>query len=297
MIWAGMRLQDCFRSDAEYLGRQHVFIYSYIITLIFVVFPLNYALILYRYDLLSFVLSILLSTISFVFTVYPPRFYGNYYLYKIFIPPFLLMASLAMYQAIIGIYLCCSLFFLAHIILQNNHWSIFLKKGFIFLRTFCFASIFYLPIYLHAKSMAKTDFYGIGPHPHVSAHNHLLDIENLPFSFLANIKLFLKKSISYLGMDIPSFIVIIMLFVLLFMIITKKISFLINIVTCFIICAFISCAGLQLLLTSPLFEARTLTPLCAFVTCTFLISISYISIIILKKVVIYMSAIFVISTS
>lgn len=297
MIWAGMRLQDCFRSDAVF-GREHVLIYSYIIALIFVVFPLNYALISYRYDSLSFGLSILLSTISFAFTVYPPRFYGNYYFNKIFIPPFLLMASLAMYQAMIGIYLCCSLFFLAHIILQNNHWSIFLKKGFIFLRTFCFASIFYLPIYLHAKSMAKADFYGIGPHPHVSAHNHLLDIENLPFSFLANIKLFLKKSISYLGMDIPSFIVIIMLFVLLFMIITKKLSFLRKIVTCFIIiCAFISCAGLQLILTSPLFEARTLTPLCAFVTCTFLISISHISIIICKKSIIYMSAIFVISAS
>lgn len=299
ITWAGIRVHDCFLKDAGSVG-QGLIAPSYIIVLVFAVFPLHFSIISYRFDALSIGLALLCAALAFVTAARPPQWRGPLPAVgiSIGISGALIALSLGLYQPMFGVYACCALFFIGHSLLRHDKPSLAFKKALSFLGAACLGALFYLPVYLAAKQSVQSDFYGVGPHPYVSGHIQIVGFSALFQTVPHNILLFLQTICGYAGRDLPSAVILIMAFFFAGIVIIKKISIFRKISALLLaVCAFLSCAGLQLFLSAPVFVPRTLTPLCAFVACLFLVTLAHMNRPILKKSIVCLGAIMALSSA
>lgn len=300
MAWAGMRLHYCFLNPPAGFVAGGVDVACCITALLFVVFPLHFSFISYRFDSLSFGLAMLCATSAFVMAARLPQpaVSRRAYVFSLLIPSLLLTLSLGLYQAMFGIYACCAVLFLAHCLLSDEKWPEILRKAGSFLWTACLAVLLYLPVYLHARHQAQSNFYGLGPHPHVNEHIKLSSITDFPFIFIHNITIFFKNFLEYAGWDVPTAVVIATALLFAGVVATRNISIVKKIMIFLLaICAFPACAGLQLFLTSPYFGTRTMVVVCAFVACLFVMVLAHLDNALLKKGVLCLGAAFALSSA
>lgn len=292
---AGILITNTFlKATKQELGEWEYFC----VILFFCFFPLNYSLVSYRYDSITIAIAILCSVLAFTLSadhIYLAKF--PRYCHIVF-PAGLFTLTLGFYQPMTGIFFCCATFFLASNVLGNATVMSIIRNFIAFLRCALIGSIMYLPIYLQARYAQQQNFLGLGPHPYVNVHSKLLTISDFYSNIMHNLRLWLNTIISYLDRDIFFLMLIVLLSLFLGMVLTKSIHLLRKFLVLILVgLALLSGAGGPVFLANVYFPPRCCLALGVFVTMILLNLLINIKFKIIRKILICLAGVFIISSS
>lgn len=256
--------------------------------LLFTVLPLHTALILYRYDSPSMCLAIFCSSLAFFVT------YKKTTKLRMCFSGILLFAVLALYQPMIGTYMCICCIFFAHSIIREPFGKS-INRGMQQIFSLIVGGILYIPVYVQARYASAYEFCGLPNHPYVFPNSKLLS-HNILQSTIQKLYVFTETADSYLGRDITSICIIFIILLLLLSILkialplARKSIVLLSIIISFYTCG-ISCFVLH----ETAIGTRILSPLCMFILCILcLIICNYKSI---YKLIVVISCVMIINSS
>lgn len=260
IILGGLFVVKAFQSISPARGSR----FANWLPLLLALVPLQYSIIGFRFDSITFGFAILFACLAFFLTAAKQHFAWQ------FLAGIMIFCVFAIYQPMVAIYLCLCCFYMALACLSAA-WKNVLSLGMRCAAALSTGCILYVPVYLHARRMAASPFCGLENHPYVASHSGLLPPNNLPGGVWDNICFFLRVAESYLGPNpvsvcvaagiISGFIAIVFHNASLF----RKLAALL-----FAILAFFACGYYGLLLASPVYLPRTLVSLCFFVFCSWL---------------------------
>ena len=294
LVWSGILICEVFFRNC--LNRKLVLKAKCLTSFVLSVFPLNYSIISYRFDSLSFGLAILFAVYGFL-AVAKEDVSKKEFLIHSCIGGVLLAVTMGLYQPFWGVYTCCCFFYIIAMLLSNEKNKLICTKILKLFLSCLISGCLYLPIYLYARYEAAKDFFGLGPHPYVSRVIQLPEPSSFFRTLIANTKHWLEAIYSYSGPDAPtlSFAFLIVLF--LTVIIQKKISIQKKFFAIFTLpAAFVSCFGVQIFLLHPSNGTRVSVSLCAFAACIFSTALCHANSFIYKKII-YIVAVYFILTS
>ena len=236
--------------------------------LLFVLLPLHYSVICFRYDSFGIGVAVFCAGAAFFLVrqgISLWRFLGASLLF---------LVTLSIYQPMCGIYFCACCMLLSHNILREK-LSLAIRRFSISIAASLCGGFLYIPVYLHAKSAQLQPFYGLPNHPYTIAHSAFGTTGSFLATLGRNIKTFLDCVGNLFGSDLISFCIAMFIAMAFHSALAFRTSHLRKLSS--LLCmgvAFLSCGAIQFLLREPIFPARTLTPLCLFVFCLLLFSLS-----------------------
>lgn len=186
MLMAGMLIARVFVPQAT--TEKHLARWT---PLFYVLLPLNFSIISYRYDSLGFALAIFFSSLAFFFI-----FHEGNRVARVIIAGICLWITLSTYQIMVCMYYCACFWGLAHFSFRESFIEI-LKKCYLIFFSTVIALLSYLPIYIQAVKNASSPFCGLPNHPYVSQHAVILDKSIFFEGIKDNILLFMYTAKGY----------------------------------------------------------------------------------------------------
>lgn len=229
--------------------------------------PLQYSIIGFRFDSITFGFSIFFACLAFFLTVAKQHF--TYQL----LAGILIFCVFSIYQPMAAIYLCLWCFYMASACLSAS-WKDLRILVLRCITVLLIGCILYIPVYLHARQMASAPFCGQNNHEYVVSHSGLLQLENLPGGIWNNIRTFLHIVGSYLGLNPISICMVIGVvsgFITILFFNAPWIRRAAALLFAFL--ALFACGSYGLLLASPIYLPRTLVSLCFFVYGSWLVGL------------------------
>lgn len=234
---------------------------TYLLIISFSLLPINSSLLCYRYDSLSMSFAMLCATLAFFLQ------HKKFSVIRLLSSIFCLWCVLASYQPMINIYFCCCCFLFVKYILQEKVIHSIKTISYQIATTIC-AGILYTPIFFHAEKKISLPFCGLPRHPYITHYNKVFDFDSILFKTIHQIQNYYTTIKNFLGTDIISLCIYMIIILTISSVITKKIQLKYRIIAlCGIICAFFSCGLLFILLHFDVFAPRTLLALSVFILC------------------------------
>ena len=296
ITWAGHLTNTTFTDPQPYPSSMSLYVNIAAVTM-FSTFPLNYSIISYKFDSLSFGFAVLSAIYAFKLIAKNEKD-KKATARSVISASILLSITLGIYQPMYGFFLCTSIMFVCNLLLKNEkniHIIVYCSK--IFISTLL-SGIFYLPIFIYTKYQLQLGFHGLGPHPYVSKGIELPTILTLTPTVYENVKYALKSLYNYSGANMPTLTLFIITVFFLHTVIQKNILWGKKFAIFFLLpIAIIMCFGIQLILVNPTYATRTTVSFAAFFTCMTIIVLIHSPGIMLKKIAIAIALTFSLSSS